>query len=91
MNQKIIISTVLAALLAAGTVSAEGLLHLSWKPDYDAVKYDVTFSRRDQGKMEGTCKTTAYMSDSFFLKAGSSKTCRSCTGRKSPLILTGIP
>ena len=49
MNKKIIISTVLAALLAAGTVSAEGLLHLSWKPDYDAVKYDVTFSRRNHG------------------------------------------
>ena len=63
MNQKIIISTVLAALLAAGTVSAEGLLHLSWKPDYDAVKYDVTFSRKDHGKMADTWKTTAYMSD----------------------------
>ena len=29
MNQKIMISTILAALLASGTVSAEGLLHLS--------------------------------------------------------------
>ena len=91
MNPKIMISTILAALLAAGTVSAEGLLHLSWKPDYDAVKYDVTFSRQDHGKMEGTWKTTAYMSDMLLPESGQFKDRRSCTGRKSPLILTGIP
>lgn len=91
MNQKIIISTVLAALLAAGTVSAEGLLHLSWKPDYDAVKYDVTFSRRDQGKMEGTWKTTAYMSDMLLPESGQFKDLQELYWQEKPLDFDGYP
>lgn len=91
MNQKIIISTVLAALLAAGTVSAEGLLHLSWKPDYDAVKYDVTFSRRDQGKMEGTWKTTAYMSDMLLPESGQFKDLQELYWQERPLDFDGYP
>ena len=91
MNQKIIISTVLAALLSAGTVSAEGLLHLSWKPDYDAVKYDVTFSRRDQGKMEGTWKTTAYMSDMLLPESGQFKDLQGLYWQEKPLDFDGYP
>ena len=91
MNQKIIISTVLAALLAAGTVSAEGLLHLSWEPDYDAVKYDVTFSRRDQGKMEGTWKTTAYMSDMLLPESGQFKDLAGLYWQEKPLDFDGYP
>ena len=91
MNQKIIISTVLAALLAAGTVSAEGLLHLSWKPDYDAVKYDVTFSRRDHGKMEGTWKTTAYMSDMLLPESGQFKDLQELYWQERPLDFDGYP
>ena len=91
MNQKIIISTVLAALLAAGTVSAEGLLHLSWKPDYDAVKYDVTFSRRDHGKMEGTWKTTAYMSDMLLPESGQFKDLQGLYWQERPLDFDGYP
>lgn len=91
MNQKIIISTVLAALLSANTVSAEGLLHLSWKPDYDAVKYDVTFSRRDQGKMEGTWKTTAYMSDMLLPESGQFKDLQGLYWQERPLDFDGDP
>lgn len=91
MNQKIIISTVLAALLAAGTVSAEGLLHLSWEPDNDAVKYDVTFSRRDQGKMEGTWKTTAYMSDMLLPESGQFKDLQGLYWQERPLDFDGYP
>lgn len=91
MNQKIIISTVLAALLSANTVSAEGLLHLSWKPDYDAVKYDVTFSRRDQGKMEGTWKTTAYMSDMLLPENGQFKDLQELYWQERPLDFDGYP
>lgn len=91
MNQKIIISTVLAALLTAGTVSAEGLLHLSWEPDYDAVKYDVTFSRRDQGKMEGTWKTTAYMSDMLLPESGQFKDLQGLYWQERPLDFDGYP
>lgn len=91
MNQKIIISTVLAALLTAGTVSAEGLLHLSWEPDYDAVKYDVTFSRRDQGKMEGTWKTTAYMSDMLLPESGQFKDLQELYWQERPLDFDGYP
>ncbi|WP_444225462.1 SGNH/GDSL hydrolase family protein [Dialister succinatiphilus] len=91
MNQKIMISTVLAALLAAGTVSAEGLLHLSWKPDYDAVKYDVTFSRRDHGKMEGTWKTTAYMSDMLLPESGQFKDLQELYWQERPLDFDGYP
>lgn len=91
MNQKIIISTVLAALLSAGTVSAEGLLHLSWEPDYDAVKYDVTFSRRDQGKMEGTWKTTAYMSDMLLPGSGQFKDLQELYWQEKPLDFDGYP
>lgn len=91
MNQKIIISTVLAALLAAGTVSAEGLLHLSWKPDYDAVKYDVTFSRRDHGKMAGTWKTTAYMSDMLLPESGQFKDLQELYWQEKPLDFDGYP
>lgn len=85
------ISTVLAALLAAGTVSAEGLLHLSWKPDYDAVKYDVTFSRRDHGKMEGTWKTTAYMSDMLLPESGQFKDLQELYWQERPLDFDGYP
>lgn len=85
------ISTVLAALLTAGTVSAEGLLHLSWKPDYDAVKYDVTFSRRDQGKMEGTWKTTAYMSDVLLPESGQFKDLQGLYWQEKPLDFDGYP
>lgn len=91
MNQKIIISTVLAALLAAGTVSAEGLLHLSWKPDYDAVKYDVTFSRRDHGKMAGTWKITAYMSDMLLPESGQFKDLQELYWQEKPLDFDGYP
>lgn len=91
MNQKIIISTVLAALLTAGTVSAEGLLHLSWKPDYDAVKYDVTFSRRDHGKMAGTWKTTAYMSDMLLPESGRFKDLQELYWQEKPLDFDGYP
>lgn len=91
MNPKIIISTILAALLSAGTVSAEGLLHLSWKPDYDAVKYDVTFSRRDQGKMEGTWKTTAYMSDMLLPESGQFKDLQELYWQEKPLDFDGYP
>lgn len=91
MNQKIIISTVLAALLAAGTVSAEGLLHLSWKPDYDAVKYDVTFSRQDHGKMAGTWKTTAYMSDMLLPESGQFKDLQELYWQEKPLDFDGYP
>lgn len=91
MNQKIIISTVLAALLFANTVSAEGLLHLSWKPDYDAVKYDVTFSRRDHGKMEGTWKTTAYMSDMLLPESGQFKDLQELYWQERPLDFDGYP
>lgn len=91
MNPKIIISTVLAALLAAGTVSAEGLLHLSWKPDYDAVKYDVTFSRRDHGKMAGTWKTTAYMSDMLLPESGQFKDLQELYWQEKPLDFDGYP
>lgn len=91
MNPKIIISTVLAALLTAGTVSAEGLLHLSWEPDYDAVKYDVTFSRRDQGKMEGTWKTTAYMSDMLLPESGQFKDLQELYWQEKPLDFDGYP
>lgn len=91
MNQKIIISTVLAALLAAGTVSAEELLHLSWEPDYDAVKYDVTFSRRDHGKMEGTWKTTAYMSDMLLPESGKFKDLQGLYWQEKPLDFDGYP
>lgn len=91
MNPKIIISTVLAALLSANTVSAEGLLHLSWKPDYDAVKYDVTFSRRDQGKMEGTWKTTAYMSDMLLPESGQFKDLAGLYWQERPLDFDGYP
>ena len=91
MNQKIIISTVLAALLSANTVSAEGLLHLSWKPDYDAVKSDVTFSRRDQGKMEGTWKTTAYMSDMLLPESGQFKDLQELYWQERPLDFDGYP
>lgn len=91
MNPKIIISTVLAALLTAGTVSAEGLLHLSWEPDYDAVKYDVTFSRRDQGKMEGTWKTTAYMSDMLLLESGQFKDLQDLYWQEKSLDFDGHP
>lgn len=85
------ISTVLAALLAAGTVSAEGLLHLSWRPDYDAVKYDVTFSRRDQGKMAGTWKTTAYMSDMLLPESGQFKDLQELYWQEKPLDFDGYP
>ena len=85
------ISTVLAALLSAGTVSAEGLLHLSWKPEYDAVKYDVTFSRRDQGKMEGTWKTTAYMSDMLLPESGQFKDLQELYWQEKPLDFDGYP
>lgn len=85
------ISTVLAALLAAGTVSAEGLLHLSWKPDYDAVKYDVTFSRRDHGKMTGTWKTTAYMSDMLLPESGQFKDLAGLYWQERPLDFDGYP
>lgn len=85
------ISTVLAALLSAGTVSAEGLLHLSWKPEYDAVKYDVTFSRRDQGKMEGTWKTTAYMSDMLLPESGQFKDLQGLYWQEKPLDFDGYP
>lgn len=85
------ISTILAALLAAGTVSAEELLHLSWKPDYDAVKYDVTFSRRDQGKMEGTWKTTAYMSDMLLPESGQFKDLQGLYWQERPLDFDGYP
>ena len=91
MNQKIIISTVLAALLAAGTVSAEGLLHLSWKPDYDAVKYDVTFSRKDHGKMADTWKTTAYMSDMLLPESGQFKDLQGLYWQEKPLDFDGYP
>lgn len=91
MNSKIIISTVLAALLSAGTVSAEELLHLSWKPDYDAVKYDVTFSRRDQGKMEGTWKTIAYMSDMLLPESGQFKDLAGLYWQEKPLDFDGYP
>lgn len=91
MNSKIIISTVLAALLSAGTVSAEELLHLSWKPDYDAVKYDVTFSRRDQGKMEGTWKTIAYMSDMLLPESGRFKDLQELYWQEKPLDFDGYP
>lgn len=85
------ISTLLAALLTAGTVSAEGLLHLSWEPDYDAVKYDVTFSRRDQGKMEGTWKTTAYMSDMLLPESGQFKDLQELYWQEKPLDFDGYP
>lgn len=91
MNPKIMISTILAALLTAGTVSAEGLLHLSWKPDYDAVKYDVTFSRRDHGKMEGTWKTTAYMSDMLLPESGQFKDLQGLYWQEKPLDFDGYP
>ena len=91
MNPKIMISTILAALLAAGTVSAEGLLHLSWKPDYDAVKYDVTFSRQDHGKMEGTWKTTAYMSDMLLPESGQFKDLQELYWQEKPLDFDGYP
>lgn len=91
MNQKIIISTILAALLAAVTVSAEGLLHLSWRPDYDAVKYDVTFSRRDHGKMAGTWKTTAYMSDMLLPESGQFKDLQELYWQERPLDFDGYP
>lgn len=91
MNPKIMISTILAALLTAGTVSAEGLLHLSWKPDYDAVKYDVTFSRRDHGKMEGTWKTTAYMSDMLLPESGQFKDLQVLYWQEKPLDFDGYP
>lgn len=91
MNSKIIISTILAALLTAGTVSAEGLLHLSWEPDYDAVKYDVTFSRRDQGKMAGTWKTTAYMSDMLLPESGQFKDLAGLYWQEKPLDFDGYP
>ena len=91
MNQKIMISTVLAALLAAGTVSAEGLLHLSWKPDYDAVKYDVTFSRKDHGKMADTWKTTAYMSDMLLPESGQFKDLQELYWQEKPLDFDGYP
>lgn len=91
MNSKIIISIVLAALLAAGTVSAEGLLHLSWKPDYDAVKYDVTFSRQDQGKMADTWKTTAYMSDMLLPENGQFKDLQELYWQEKPLDFDGYP
>lgn len=85
------ISTILAALLTAGTVSAEGLLHLSWKPDYDAVKYDVTFSRRDHGKMAGTWKTTAYMSDMLLPESGQFKDLAGLYWQERPLDFDGYP
>ena len=91
MNQKIMISTVLAALLAAGTVSAEGLLHLSWKPDYDAVKYDVTFSRKDHGKMADTWKTNAYMSDMLLPESGQFKDLQELYWQEKPLDFDGYP
>lgn len=91
MNQKIIISTVLAALLAAGTVSAEELLHLSWKPNYDAVKYDVTFSRKDHGKMAGTWKTTAYMSDMLLSESGQFKDLQELYWQEKPFDFDGYP
>ncbi len=91
MNPKIMISTVLAALLSANTVSAEGLLHLSWQPDYGAVKYDVTFSRRDQGKMEGTWKTTAYMSDMLLPESGQFKDLQELYWQEKPLDFDGYP
>lgn len=91
MNQKIIISTVLAALLSANTVSAEELLHLSWKPDYDAVKYDVTFSRQDQGKMADTWKTTAYMSDMLLPENGQFKDLQELYWQEKPLDFDGYP
>lgn len=91
MNQKIIISTILAALLAANTVSAEGLLHLSWEPDYDAVKYDVTFSRRNHGKMTGTWKTTAYMSDMLLPEKGQFKDLQELYWQERPLDFDGYP
>ncbi|WP_440249632.1 SGNH/GDSL hydrolase family protein [Dialister succinatiphilus] len=91
MNQKIMNSTILAALLAAGTVSAEGLLHLSWRPDYDAVKYDVIFSRKDHGKMEGTWKTTAYMSDMLLPESGQFKDLQELYWQERPLDFDGYP
>lgn len=91
MNPKIMISTILAALLTANTVSAEGLLHLSWKPDYDAVKYDVTFSRRDHGKMEGSWKTTAYMSDMLLPESGQFKDLQGLYWQEKPLDFDGYP
>ncbi len=84
-------STILAALLAAGTVSAEGLLHLSWRPDYDAVKYDVIFSRKDHGKMEGTWKTTAYMSDMLLPESGQFKDLQELYWQERPLDFDGYP
>ena len=91
MNQKIIISTILAALLAANTVSAEGLLHLSWEPDYDAVKYDVTFSCRNHGKMTGIWKTTAYMSDMLLPESGQFKDLQELYWQEKPLDFDGYP
>ncbi|WP_297002230.1 GDSL-type esterase/lipase family protein [uncultured Dialister sp.] len=91
MHTKILISTLLAALLAAGTASAEGLLHLSWQPDYGAVKYDVTFSRRDHGKMEGTWKTTAYMSDMLLPESGQFKDLQGLYWQEKPLDFDGYP
>lgn len=86
MHTKILISTLLAALLAAGTASAEGLLHLSWQPDYGAVKYDVTFSRKEAGKLVPVERTTAYMSDMLLPETGRFSGRKTCTGRKGPWI-----
>ena len=91
MNTKLMISTILAALLTAGTVSAEGLLHLSWAPDYDAVKYDVIFSRLEAGKLVKEQETTAYMSDMLLPQAGRLRNPSNLYWQERPLDFDGFP
>lgn len=91
MNTKLMISTILAALITAGTVSAEGLLHLSWEPDYDAVKYDVIFSRLEAGKPVKVQETTAYMSDMLLPKAGRLRNPSNLYWQERPLDFDGFP
>ena len=91
MHTKILISTLLAALLAAGTASAEGLLHLSWQPDYGAVKYDVTFSRKEAGKLVPVERTTAYMSDMLLPETGRFSRPENLYWQERPLDFDGFP
>lgn len=90
MKIKILLTALSAALLTAGTVSAAGLLHLSWEPDYDAVKYDVTFSRLEKGKMTRVYETTAYTNDMLLPESGIYASMKGLYWQERPLDFDGF-
>lgn len=92
MNYKMLFLTALSAWGLSFPSMAEDLLHLSWPADYDAVKYELRISKKSGGTMEKVMEETVYASDVLLREQG--RLCRirkDCTGRRSPMILMGIP